>query len=163
MQKIVINNNICDLAYPNLTLCQTEIKHCRMIFSHSSIALHRVKLCSLHLIVQKHSLIFNWWNWGSYTSIVFLRCFFKNKTSSRKWPILTDGKITWFQDYYRITRTYSLIQCFRKLMKWKLSTITPAIVKRTTSNSGYRLMRKNCVDWNATWGKHMKSSLFKVS
>jgi len=49
----------------------------------------------------------------------------------------------------------------RKLMKWKLSTITPAIVKRTTSNSGYRLMRKNCVDWNATWGKHMKSSLFK--
>merc|ERR1719193_2961001 len=56
---------------------------------------------------------------------------------------------------------HQLPENVRKLLKWKLSTITPAIVKRTTSNSGYRLMRKTCTDWHATWGKHMKSALFK--
>lgn len=56
---------------------------------------------------------------------------------------------------------HQLPENVRKLLKWKLSTITPAIVKRTTSNSGYRLMRKTCTDWHATWGKHMKSGLFK--
>lgn len=49
----------------------------------------------------------------------------------------------------------------RKHLKWKLSTITPAIVKRCASNSGFRLMRKNCTDWTCTWGRHMKSPMFK--
>jgi len=49
----------------------------------------------------------------------------------------------------------------RKHLKWKLSTITPAIVKRCASNSGFRLMRKNCLDWSCTWGRHMKSPMFK--
>jgi len=49
----------------------------------------------------------------------------------------------------------------RKHLKWKLSTITPAIVKRCASNSGFRLMRKNCLDWSCTWGRHMKSPQFK--
>ena len=29
------------------------------------------------------------------------------------------------------------------------------------SNSGFRLMRKNCTDWTCTWGRHMKSPMFK--
>merc|ERR1719507_2593833 len=49
----------------------------------------------------------------------------------------------------------------RKQLKWKLSNITPAIVKRCASNSGFRLMRKTCSDWGATWGKHMKPPQFK--
>merc|ERR1719397_771572 len=49
----------------------------------------------------------------------------------------------------------------RKQLKWKLSNITPAIVKRCASNSGFRLMRKTCSDWGATWGKHMKPPAFK--
>jgi len=49
----------------------------------------------------------------------------------------------------------------RKHLKWKLSNITPAIVKRCAGNSGFRLMRKTCTDWGATWGKHMKSGMFK--
>ena len=67
----------------------------------------------------------------------------------------------------------------RKHLKWKLSSITPAIVKRcarycvkyfpflpfftkiSCSNSGFRLMRKNVADWTCTWGRHMKSPQFK--
>lgn len=49
----------------------------------------------------------------------------------------------------------------RKHLKWKLSSITPAIVKRCASNSGFRLMRKNVADWTCTWGRHMKSPQFK--
>ena len=49
----------------------------------------------------------------------------------------------------------------RKQLRWKLSNITPAVVKRVVTNSGFRLMRKNCSEWCGTWGKHMKSHLFK--
>lgn len=49
----------------------------------------------------------------------------------------------------------------RKHLKWKLSSITPAIVKRCASNSGFRLMRRNCQDWSCTWGRHIKSPQFK--
>lgn len=49
----------------------------------------------------------------------------------------------------------------RKQLKWRLSNITPAIVKRCASNTGFRLMRKTCIDWTATWGKHMKSPQFR--
>merc|ERR1719397_1276532 len=54
-----------------------------------------------------------------------------------------------------------LTEELRKQLKWKLSNITPAIVKRCASNSGFRLMRKTCSDWGATWGKHMKPPAFK--
>jgi len=59
------------------------------------------------------------------------------------------------------TSAHQLPEDLRKQLKWKLSNITPAIVKRCASNSGFRLMRKTCNDWTATWGKHMKSPLFK--
>lgn len=49
----------------------------------------------------------------------------------------------------------------RKNLRWKLSTITPAVVKKVVTNSGFRLMRKTCSEWGGTWGKHMKSPLFK--
>ncbi|XP_054016012.1 tubulin monoglutamylase TTLL4-like [Hylaeus anthracinus] len=46
-------------------------------------------------------------------------------------------------------------------MKWRLSTITPLIVRRTLVNSGFRLMKKS-QEWCGTWGKHMKSACFKT-
>lgn len=49
----------------------------------------------------------------------------------------------------------------RKLLRWKLSNITPAVVKRVVTNSGFRLMRKTCTEWGGTWGKHMKAEFFK--
>jgi len=50
----------------------------------------------------------------------------------------------------------------RKHLRWKLSNITPAVVKRIVTNSGFRLMRKSCSsDWGGCWGKHMKSPMFK--
>ena len=49
----------------------------------------------------------------------------------------------------------------RKHLRWKLSNITPAVVKRIVTNSGYRLMRRTCTEWGGIWGKHMKSPQFK--
>merc|ERR1719189_416383 len=49
----------------------------------------------------------------------------------------------------------------RKLLRWKLSNITPAVVKKVVTNSRFRLMRKTCSEWGGTWGKHMKAELFK--
>ncbi|XP_040563399.1 tubulin monoglutamylase TTLL4 [Lepeophtheirus salmonis] len=51
----------------------------------------------------------------------------------------------------------------RQFLKWKLSNVTPAVIKRIVSNSGFRLLRKNtnCAEWTGTWGNHMKSHLFK--
>ncbi|QQP50409.1 Tubulin polyglutamylase TTLL4 [Caligus rogercresseyi] len=51
----------------------------------------------------------------------------------------------------------------RMLLKWKLSNVTPAVVKRILCNSGFRLLRKNTAltDWTGTWGNHMKSHLFR--
>ncbi|XP_076161745.1 tubulin monoglutamylase TTLL4 [Ptiloglossa arizonensis] len=46
-------------------------------------------------------------------------------------------------------------------LKWRLSTITPLIVRRTLANSGFRLMKKS-QEWCGTWGKHMKSVCFKT-
>lgn len=47
-----------------------------------------------------------------------------------------------------------------KHLKWKLSCITPILVKKTVMNSGFRLL-KNPDDWVAIWGKQMKSNNFK--
>ncbi|XP_060848060.1 tubulin monoglutamylase TTLL4-like [Rhopalosiphum padi] len=49
----------------------------------------------------------------------------------------------------------------QKLLKWKLSSITPIVVRRTVQNSGFKLVRKSN-DWVGTWGKHMKSLSFKT-
>lgn len=47
-----------------------------------------------------------------------------------------------------------------KHLKWHLTTITPRLVRRIVTNSGYRLMKK-CRHWCGTWGKHMKSVSYK--
>ncbi|VVC41200.1 Hypothetical protein CINCED_3A015863 [Cinara cedri] len=49
----------------------------------------------------------------------------------------------------------------QRLLKWKLSSITPIVVRRTIQNSGFKLVRKSN-DWFGTWGKHMKSLCFKT-
>ncbi len=50
----------------------------------------------------------------------------------------------------------------RRALKWKLSSITPAVVKKVVTNTGFRLMRKSCAcEWGGTWGKHMRSAAFK--
>lgn len=49
----------------------------------------------------------------------------------------------------------------QKLLKWKLTTITPVIVRRILFNSNFRLLRKTN-DWMGQWGKHMKSPCFKT-
>lgn len=47
-----------------------------------------------------------------------------------------------------------------KHLKWRLSTITPLLVRRTLINTGYKLVKKS-QEWCGTWGKHMKSLTFK--
>uniref|UniRef100_A0A8D8RRT1 Tubulin polyglutamylase TTLL4 n=2 Tax=Cacopsylla melanoneura TaxID=428564 RepID=A0A8D8RRT1_9HEMI len=48
-----------------------------------------------------------------------------------------------------------------KYLKWKLSPITPVVVKKTILNTGFRLVRKSS-EWCGTWGKHMKSLSFRT-
>ncbi|XP_023939031.2 tubulin monoglutamylase TTLL4 isoform X2 [Bicyclus anynana] len=60
----------------------------------------------------------------------------------------------------------------QKHLKWKLTTITPIVVKKTLINSGFRLMKSECdtaecpeeetVEWIGIWGKHMKSIMFRA-
>ncbi|XP_018576563.1 tubulin polyglutamylase TTLL4 isoform X3 [Anoplophora glabripennis] len=54
----------------------------------------------------------------------------------------------------------------RKFFKWKLSTITPVVVRKTLTNSGFTLVRSEFTresnQWLGTWGKHMKSPMFKT-
>ncbi|XP_075984355.1 uncharacterized protein LOC142982007 isoform X3 [Anticarsia gemmatalis] len=60
----------------------------------------------------------------------------------------------------------------QKHLKWKLTTITPIVVKKTLTNSGFRLVKSECdtaecpqeetVEWIGIWGKHMKSIMFRA-
>ncbi|XP_041982603.1 tubulin polyglutamylase ttll-4-like isoform X3 [Aricia agestis] len=60
----------------------------------------------------------------------------------------------------------------QKHLKWKLTTITPIVVKKTLTNSGFRLIKSECdtaecpqeetLDWIGIWGKHMKSLMFRA-
>ncbi|XP_060522806.1 tubulin monoglutamylase TTLL4-like isoform X2 [Cylas formicarius] len=59
------------------------------------------------------------------------------------------------------TETAYKVPVGRKFFKWKLSTITPIIVRKTLTNSGFALVRKTN-QWLGTWGKHMKSPMFKT-
>ena len=49
----------------------------------------------------------------------------------------------------------------RRHLKWKLSTITPVCVRKTVLNSGFRII-KEPKEWVGTWGKHMKSLMFRL-
>nr|BAN21167.1 conserved hypothetical protein [Riptortus pedestris] len=62
----------------------------------------------------------------------------------------------------------------QRTLKWKLTTITPIIVKKIVQNSGYKFIRRDKInigdyslfqgtpDWVGVWGKHMKSIVFKT-
>ncbi|XP_019872064.1 tubulin monoglutamylase TTLL4 isoform X2 [Aethina tumida] len=48
-----------------------------------------------------------------------------------------------------------------RFFKWKLTTITPILVRQTLTNSGFALVKKSN-QWLGTWGKHMKSPMFRT-
>lgn len=48
----------------------------------------------------------------------------------------------------------------RKLLKWKMSPITPIVVRNTVARSGFKPSKKN-YDWIGYFGKHMKASGFR--
>ncbi|OWF40925.1 tubulin polyglutamylase TTLL4-like [Mizuhopecten yessoensis] len=50
---------------------------------------------------------------------------------------------------------------YRKFLKWRMSPITPNIVKHTLARVGFRITKRNH-DWLGCWGKHMKSQGFKA-
>ncbi|XP_073979085.1 tubulin polyglutamylase ttll-4-like isoform X2 [Rhodnius prolixus] len=54
-----------------------------------------------------------------------------------------------------------LPKSIQKVLKWKLSTITPIVVRQTVANSGFKLVRRS-IDWGGIWGRHMKSICFKT-
>ncbi|XP_053327163.1 tubulin monoglutamylase TTLL4 [Spea bombifrons] len=49
----------------------------------------------------------------------------------------------------------------RKLLKWRMSTVTPNVVKQAVARSHFRVTKKNH-DWLGCWGHHMKSAAFKA-
>ncbi|KAM4731682.1 tubulin monoglutamylase TTLL4 isoform 1-T2 [Anableps anableps] len=49
----------------------------------------------------------------------------------------------------------------RRLLKWRMSTVTPNIVKHTIARSHFKVTKKSC-DWLGCWGHHMKSPGFKA-
>ncbi|XP_054471592.1 tubulin polyglutamylase TTLL4 [Anoplopoma fimbria] len=49
----------------------------------------------------------------------------------------------------------------RRLLRWKISTVTPNIVKHTIGRSHFKVTKKSH-DWLGCWGHHMKSPLFKA-
>ncbi|XP_016895189.1 tubulin monoglutamylase TTLL4 isoform X2 [Cynoglossus semilaevis] len=49
----------------------------------------------------------------------------------------------------------------RRLLKWKMSNVTPNVVKHTIARSHFRVTRKNN-DWLGCWGHHMRSVGFKA-
>uniref|UniRef100_W5LBV0 Tubulin tyrosine ligase-like family, member 4 n=1 Tax=Astyanax mexicanus TaxID=7994 RepID=W5LBV0_ASTMX len=49
----------------------------------------------------------------------------------------------------------------RKLLKWKMSSVTPNIVKHTITRSHFKVTKKSH-DWLGCWGHHMKSLGFRA-
>lgn len=49
----------------------------------------------------------------------------------------------------------------RRLLKWKMSTVTPNVVKQTIARSHFKVTKKSH-DWLGCWGHHMKSPCFKA-
>ncbi|KAF7218049.1 tubulin monoglutamylase TTLL4 isoform X1 [Nothobranchius furzeri] len=49
----------------------------------------------------------------------------------------------------------------RRLLKWKMSTVTPNIVKHTIARSHFKATKRSH-DWLGCWGHHMKSPGFKA-
>ncbi|XP_065839948.1 tubulin monoglutamylase TTLL4-like [Oscarella lobularis] len=48
-----------------------------------------------------------------------------------------------------------------KLFKWKMSSITPNIVKNCLARSGFKATKRSD-DWLGSWGKHMNATAFRA-
>ncbi|XP_073824894.1 tubulin tyrosine ligase-like 4A isoform X2 [Musca autumnalis] len=48
-----------------------------------------------------------------------------------------------------------------RILKWRVTSVMPRVVRTILSNSGMRLLKKTN-DWMGVWGKHMKSPCFKT-
>ncbi|XP_059220254.1 tubulin monoglutamylase TTLL4 isoform X2 [Stomoxys calcitrans] len=48
-----------------------------------------------------------------------------------------------------------------RVLKWRVTSVMPRVVRTILSNSGMRLLKKTN-DWMGVWGKHMKSPCFKT-
>ncbi|XP_062312743.1 tubulin polyglutamylase TTLL4 isoform X1 [Osmerus eperlanus] len=49
----------------------------------------------------------------------------------------------------------------RHLLKWKMSSVTPNVVKNTITRSNFKVTKRSH-DWLGCWGHHMKSPCFKA-
>jgi tubulin polyglutamylase TTLL4 len=49
----------------------------------------------------------------------------------------------------------------KKHMRWKLSNLTPLVVRKVLGHSNLRLMKSDSTEWIGHWGKHMKAVMFK--
>ncbi|XP_064185518.1 tubulin polyglutamylase TTLL4 [Anguilla rostrata] len=49
----------------------------------------------------------------------------------------------------------------RKFLKWKMSSVTPHVVKHTVARSHFRVTKRSH-DWLGCWGHHMKSAGFRT-
>ncbi|XP_036400667.1 tubulin polyglutamylase TTLL4 [Megalops cyprinoides] len=49
----------------------------------------------------------------------------------------------------------------RKLLKWKMSSVTPSVVKDTLTRSHFKASKKSH-DWLGCWGQHLKSRGFRT-
>ncbi|XP_036396690.1 tubulin polyglutamylase TTLL4-like [Megalops cyprinoides] len=49
----------------------------------------------------------------------------------------------------------------RRLLKWKISSVTPNVVKQTIARSHFRVTKRSH-DWLGCWGHHMKSPGFRA-
>ncbi|KAK6484856.1 tubulin polyglutamylase TTLL4 isoform X1 [Huso huso] len=49
----------------------------------------------------------------------------------------------------------------RKLLRWKMSSVTPNVVRHTIARSHFKVTKRNH-DWLGCWGHHMKSPGFKA-
>ncbi|XP_032234544.2 tubulin monoglutamylase TTLL4 isoform X2 [Nematostella vectensis] len=79
-------------------------------------------------------------------------------------PALTASLFAYVQPTIHFTvegeKVESLPSDLRKLLRWKMSSITPNVVKQCIARSGFR-PTKRAHDWLGYWGKHMKSTTFK--
>ncbi|CAG0919488.1 unnamed protein product [Notodromas monacha] len=49
----------------------------------------------------------------------------------------------------------------KKHLRWKLSNLTPLVVRKVLGHSNLRLMKSDSTEWIGHWGKHMKAVMFK--
>lgn len=49
----------------------------------------------------------------------------------------------------------------KRILKWKSTAVTPAIIRRVLYNSGMRIVKRSR-QWIGIWSKHMRANLFKT-